>query len=109
MFGSLPSCLKKSWYTNRENQFIKLSTPYTNTVWKIFSMYVIKPEVYYLMTYFKDDIEHQEFIETIHKRSIYDFNTEVSHEDKILTLSTCSDDGTKRVVIHAKMVKVEYR
>jgi len=109
MFGSLPSVLKKSWYTNEENQYIKLSTPYSNTVWKIFSIYTIKPEVYYLMTYFKDDTEHQKFIETIHKRSIYNFNVAVSHEDKILTLSTCSDDGTKRVVVHAKMIKVEYR
>ena len=72
-------------------------------------MYTVKPEVYYLMTYFENEEEHQQFIETIHKRSIYDFKTDVSHEDKILTLSTCSDDGTKRVVIHAKMIKVEYR
>lgn len=109
MFGSLPDVLKKSWHSNEENQYIKLSTPYSNTVWKIFSIYTIKPEVYYLMTYFKDDAEHQKFIETIHKRSIYNFNMDVSHEDKILTLSTCSDDGTKRVVVHAKMIKVEYR
>ncbi len=109
MFGSLPWCLKKNWYTQEENQYIKISTPYSNTVWKIFSIYTIKPEVYYLMTYFTDDNEHQEFIEKLHGRSIYDFNVDVSHEDKILTLSTCSDDGTKRVVIHAKMVKVEYR
>lgn len=109
MFGTLPGCLKKSWYTNEENQYIKISTPFSNTVWKIFSMYTIKPEVYYLMTYFEDEQEHQQFIEKIHSRSIYDFQTEVSHEDKILTLSTCSDDGTKRVVIHAKMIKVEYR
>lgn len=109
MFGSLTWCLKKSWYTKEENHYIKISTPYSNTVWKIFSIYTIKPEVYYLMTYFNNDEEHQEFIDTIHGRSIYDFNTDVNHEDKVLTLSTCSDDGTKRVVIHAKMIKVEYR
>ena len=30
-------------------------------------------------------------------------------EDKILTLSTCNDSGTKRIVVHAKMVTINYR
>jgi len=109
MFGSLIWCLKKSWYTNEENQYIKISTPTSNTVWKIFSMYSITPEVYYLKTYFETDEEHQKFVDTLKNRSIYDFKEDISYEDKILTLSTCSDDGTKRVVIHAKMIKAEYR
>ena len=109
MFGSLIWCLKDSWYKETENQYIKLSTPTSNTVWKIFSIYSITPEIYYLKTYFETDEEHQKFIETLTKRSIYNFNEEVTSEDKILTLSTCSDDGTKRVVIHAKMIKAEYR
>ena len=46
MFGSLVWCLKKSWYENEENHYIKLSTPYSNTVWKIFAIYTIVPEVY---------------------------------------------------------------
>lgn len=111
MFGSLAWCLKESWYSNIENHYIKLSTPHSNTVWRIFSIYTIKPEVYYLKTYFKSDEEHQEFLDTLHKRSIYNFNIEekLTTNDKILTLSTCSDDGTKRIVIHAKMIKAEYR
>ena len=109
MFGSLAWCLKESWYTNTDNQFIKLSTPTTNTVWKIFSIYTIPSEVYYLKTYFENDKEHQEFLDTLKKRSIYNFKEDLTTSDKILTLSTCSDDGTKRIAIHAKMVKVEYR
>ena len=109
MFGSLVWCLKESWYKNEDNQYIKLSTPKSNTVWKIFSIYTIKPEVYYLKTYFESDEEHEIFVETIRNRSIYNFNEEVSSNDKILTLSTCTDDGTKRIVIHAKMIKAEYR
>ncbi len=109
MFGSLVWCLKESWYKNEDNQYIKLSTPKSNTVWKIFSIYTIKPEVYYLKTYFESDEEHEIFVETIKNRSIYNFNEDVSSNDKILTLSTCTDDGTKRIVIHAKMIKAEYR
>ena len=110
MFGSLSWCLKESWYKNEENHYIKISTPYSNTVWKIFSIYTIKPEVYYLKTYFDSNEEHQEFLDTIKKRSIYNFNDKnLTTDDKILTLSTCSDDGKKRVVIHAQMIKAEYR
>ena len=109
MFGSLVWCLRESWYTNNENQFIKISTPKSNTVWKIFSIYAIKPELYYLKTYFESPEEHQIFLDVLKGRSIHNFNEDVTPNDKILTLSTCSDDGTKRVVIHAKMVKVEYR
>lgn len=109
MFGSLVWCLKDSWYTNNDNHYIKLSSPKANTVWKIFSIYTIKPEVYYLRTYFESDDEHKTFLDNLTSRSIYDFQEEVDVNDKILTLSTCTDDGTKRVVIHAKMIKAEYR
>lgn len=109
MFGSLTWALRESWYKNSDNSFIKLSTPTSNTVWKIFSIYQIKPEIYYLKTYFDTDSEHQEFLDTLKSRSIYDFGETLNYNDKILTLSTCSDDGTKRMVIHAKMIKVEYR
>ena len=109
MFGSLTWALRESWYTNSDNWYIKLSTPTSNTVWKLFSIYQIKPEIYYLKTYFDTDSEHQEFLETLAKRSIYNFGETLSYYDKILTLSTCSDDGTKRMVIHAKMIKAEYR
>jgi len=110
MFGSLAWTLKESWYTNEENHYIKISTPYSNTVWKITSIYTIKPEVYYLKTYFNSKEDHQEFLNTIKNRSIYNFiDEELTTDDKILTLSTCTDDGKKRIVIHAKMIKAEYR
>lgn len=110
MFGSLVWTLKESWYTQEENHYIKLSTPYSNTVWRIFSVYTIVPEVYYLKTYFNNKEEHQTFLNTLKDRSIYRFNDDkLTTDDKILTLSTCTDDGTKRVVIHAQMIKAEYR
>ena len=109
MFGSLTWALRESWYTNSDNWYIKLSTPTSNTVWKIFSIYQIKPEIYYLKTYFDTESEHQEFLDTLKSRSIYNFGENLSYTDKILSLSTCSDDGTKRMVIHAKMIKAEYR
>lgn len=109
MFGSLVWVLKDSWYKNTENQYIKISTPTVNTIWKIFSIYTIKPEVYYLKTYFESTEEHQKFLDTIKGRSIYNFEEEINTDNKVLTLSTCTDDGTKRIVIHSKLIKAEYR
>lgn len=109
MFGSLVWTLKDSWYKNEENMYIKISTPTTNTVWKIFSIYTIVPEVYFLKTYFDTNEEHKKFLDTLKSRSIYNFNEEVDTNDKILTLQTCTDDGTKRIVIHSKLIKAEYR
>ena len=107
MFGSLPDAvLNSSWQNNSNNHFIKISTTTANSVWKIFSIYTITPEIYYLKTVFSDE-EFQEFINTIKNRSIYNFNTDITTNDKILTLSTCDNTGQKRVVVHAKLVKID--
>ncbi len=107
MFGSLPDAvLSSNWQNNPDNHLIKLSTPTSNSVWKVFSVYTIEPEVYYLKIPASAE-SHQEFITTIKNRSIYNFNTDVTVNDKILTLSTCDNLGTKRVAVHAKLIKIE--
>jgi len=109
MFGSIPdSVLSKSWQNNPDNHVIKMSTLTSNTIWKIFSVYTIEPETYYLKTVFPST-KYQEFIDTIKSRSIYNFNTEITTQDKIITLSTCDNAGTKRVVVHAKLIKTELK
>lgn len=109
MFGSIPSTLlSSSWQRNSSYHYIKLSTPKTNSVWKIFSVYTTEPTVDYLRTVFEDD-EYRNFIDTIQQNSVYNFNTDVSVNDYILTLSTCDNTGKKRMVTHAKLIKYEYR
>lgn len=109
MFGSLTWTLKENWYKNPDNLNIKLSTTKSNTVWQIFSIYTTQVESYYLRTIFANTEDHQTFLNEMKNRSIYNFNTEVTTNDKILTLSTCDDTGTKRLVVQAKMIKIEYK
>ena len=45
-----------------------------------------------------------DFLNTIKSRSIYNFNTNLTTEDRILTLSTCYSDS-ERTVVHAKLIK----
>ena len=37
------------------------------------------------------------------------FYRQIDDNDKILTLSTCDNTGTKRVAVHAKMINIEYK
>lgn len=104
MFGSLSKVLKSSWYNDKDNHIIRISSMKENSMWQIFSVYKIKTESYYITTNFNSDNEYLDFLNTIKKRSIFDFNTNLDEDDKILTLSTCFSD-TERTVVHAKLIK----
>jgi len=109
MFGSLTNSLNKEWYTKEENQIIQLSTLKYNTMWQIFSVYTIEAESYYITTDFESNQEYTEFLNTILSRSIYNFGVNMSTNDKVLTLSTCYNDNGIRLVVHAKLVKIQER
>ena len=104
MFGSLSKVLKYDWYSNKDNHIIRLSTENENTLWQIFSVYKIIEETYYITTNFNNNEEYTEFLSTLKGRSIYNFNTNLNGDDRILTLSTCYDDNI-RTVVHAKLIK----
>ena len=103
MFGSLKQTVKEKWLSNPDNFYIETATENGKQVWQIFSTYTIEPESYYITTRFSDS-QFQTFVDTIKGRSVHNFNTQVTKDDHILTLSSCYDN-TKRVVVHAKLVK----
>ena len=107
MFGQLPHVLSRNWQSNKNYHYIKLSTKKTNTIWKIFSVYEIKPTVDYLQSNFNSIDTYKKFLELIKNRSFYNFNTDLNVDDKIITLSTCNNIGNKRVVVHAKLINLE--
>lgn len=109
MFGSLKNVLTTAWLENRENHLVYLSTPYENTMWQVFSAYTIPSESYYITPKFETEEEYTTFLITLKNRSIYDFNTELNINDKVLTLSTCQDNYGNRVVLHARLIKRETR
>lgn len=108
IFGDLKAVVNKSWYENSENHTIYVSTPTNNTLWQVFSVYTIPTETYYLISKFGSNESHQKYIDTMVSRSIYNFNTDVNINDKLLTLSTCWNHDIK-VVVHAKLIKKQNR
>ena len=104
MFGTLRYALNSSWYTKSSNQIITFNTLYTNMKWQIFSIYKVPVTNDYLTTDFRNNDEYLEFLNMIKSRSIYDFKQELTIDDKILTLSTCSNGHDQRLVVHAKLI-----
>lgn len=104
MFGTLHKAANKKWYTNPENQIITYNTLYEDMKFRIFSIYHVPKTSDYLKVFFEDDLDFLDFINMITDRSIYNFNVPINSDAKIITLSTCSDNGTKRLVIHAVLI-----
>lgn len=104
MFGTLRYTLNSSWYKNETNQVITFNTLNKAMKWQIISIYKIPNTTDYIQTTFYNKDKYQEFLDLIVGRSIYNFNKEVTINDKILTLSTCHNRGNERVVVHAKLI-----
>lgn len=99
MFGTLKRVLNKDWNSNEDNLEIELINKEETIKYRIFSMYKIKEEEYYITTDF-DNNSFNNFINKIKKRSIHDFNVK-DDINEILTLSTCTIVDGYRLVVHA--------
>lgn len=104
MFGSLDITLKKEWQIDINNQKIMLVKEDGTYYYQVFSTYTIEPEEYYIKTDFSSNDEFYSFIKELKSRSNYDYNVEVNDSDKVLTLSSCTNSGKNRVVLHAKLI-----
>lgn len=108
MFGSLKNILKNNWTKNKNNYVVRLCTEKENSLWQVFSVYQISTTSDYLKINFANNEEFYSFASTLLHRSNYNFHTNISNNDKILTLSTCYNNSTK-VVLHAKLIKYSAR
>ena len=107
MFSNLKNVLKKKWLNNEEKQIITFDTEKERLKFKVFSVYTIKATNDYLYTSFSGKEGYQKYLDQELKRSIKDFNTEVTTNDKIITLSTCYISEKERLVVHAKFIEKE--
>ncbi|MDX9739528.1 MAG: class B sortase [Candidatus Dojkabacteria bacterium] len=106
MFGTLKNITKSSWYENKDNHIIRMSTEKHNTLWQVFSVYHIKTTSDYIVNNFNNDSSYDNFLKLIKERSIYKFDVDLNSNDNVLTLSTCYSKS-ERVVMHAKLIKQE--
>jgi sortase B len=103
MFGSLKKYLNHDYYQSHRNvSFDYLGSTYE---WEIFSVYS-SDDTKWMRTQFSNQKEFEDYIAVLKKRSKFPTKIEVTKEDNILTLSTCTnieEDG--RFIVHAKLKK----
>ena len=107
MFGTLKYTLESSWRKKEENMIISLDTPDKSYKFKIFSIYKVDYTTDYLITNFTSSSEKEDFIKMIRDRSIFKSDVIVDKDDKILTLSTCTGNNNRRLVVHAVLLEEE--
>lgn len=100
-FGTLTRMLSEDFYT--EDAYIYFDTLYYNNIFKVYSVYEIDLTTFcYIQTGFVDDAEFKTFVERTQELNVVDAlkNTDVPDNSPIITLSTCVDGGTRRLVVH---------
>ena len=105
MFGTLYKTYHSGWYNNKNNLTIQFDTLYGEHKWRIFSIYKTTVTSDYLQVKFSTDEEWNDFISMVKGRSVKNFGVDVKADDKILTLSTCAETHSRRLVIHAVMIE----
>ena len=105
MFHDLNKYSSHAFY--EEHTYIKVYSQGVYRRWVIFSTYSTEPDFNYLRTAFNSPEEFSIFLNTLLSHSEFsDEKVQVTAEDKILTLSTCSDDLEHgRRVVHAKLAE----
>ncbi len=102
-FGSISNLFTDKWF-KKSNHSIIVTTDSGRYVYQIFSVYYSEPVVDYLQTNFLSKEHYLEFLNNLKSKSKFNFNVDLNEDDKIITLSTCTDDNTGRKVVHAKLV-----
>jgi sortase B len=88
MFGKLMPFKDENFALS--HPYIELVTDKGYSVWKIFSAHVTSRAFYYIYVNFSSDDAFRNFLSALQERSLHDYGVNLTAEDRILTLSTCS-------------------
>lgn len=102
MFAGLKNYGKKNYY--EAHPYIYLDQEDGTHCYQIFSCHEADiTDISYTIGYAADDT-YASFLDSLTASSLYDTGVSVGTEDSIITLSTCTNKGEKRFVVHAKKV-----
>ena len=87
-FKILEEFYDKDYYDNHKYVWITTST--MRKKYEIFSVYVETKDFSYMNVNFASDKDYLEHITKLKEKSMYDTGVEVSSEDEVLILQTCS-------------------
>lgn len=104
LFHNLTLYHKKDFY--EENQVIEIAGLYETKTYKIFSVYEISADDYTFTLDFEEEIDYQNYLETLQKLSRHtnelENELEIDPTKRLLSLVTCSYGvGNGRTIVHA--------
>lgn len=104
MFGQLRKYKSASFY--RANPYFYIYTPDGKEhKYQIFSVTIVDATSDSYTRMYANNMEFEEYLQKIKKRSLYDTGVEVTKDSKIISLSTCTNvTPTQRLLIHAVKV-----
>ncbi len=102
MFAGLKNYSKASYFEAHPYIYVDLADG--SHCYQIFSCHEANTSDITYTIGFEADETYQTFLDSLKEASLYDTGVEVSQTEKVITLSTCTKSGTKRFVVHAKMV-----
>lgn len=104
MFAQLKKYKEKDFFYGNNDINIEVENGKKLT-YKVFSAYVTDNKDNYIKTNFDTKDEYKAFLEKINNKSIYKSDVDVTENDKIITLSTCSYEfNNARMVVHGKLL-----
>lgn len=107
MFSDLDKFFTKSFFESNKNIYI-----YTVDgiyVYEVFNVVKISTTVNYIRTYFETPNDFIEFAYAMKAQSVYNTDTQFNANDRLLTLSTCtnSHNSAERYCIQARLVEIK--
>ena len=104
MFHSLRYYMEKDYFDS--HRYVIFNTIYEDNVWEVFSFFKSNISFNYIKVYFGSEQDFLELAAEITERSIYETGIEIKEGDRILILSTCTnEDRDTRYVLCARMIK----
>lgn len=88
-FKILEEFYDKDYYDN--HKYIEITTGTTKKKYEIFSVHIETSDFSYMNINFSNDEEYLKHLQTLKSRSMYDTGVEVSKDDEVLILQTCSE------------------
>lgn len=102
MFAGLKDYQKQSFYEAHPYVYVDLSGG--AHCYEIFSCHTAAvTDISYTIGYAADE-QYASFLDTLKASSLYDTGVTVGTDDSVITLSTCTNNGKDRFVIHAKKI-----
>lgn len=103
MFSNL-----KNYYDNNltNNKYFSFRTRNCYYMGEIFSVYKVDANYADIPITFESSNSFQSYLDDWLRKSKYDFNTSVDTNYNILTLCTCDNSSSYRIIIHAKLVQI---